>query len=87
MAVNEIHGSSLPVDPLRGKDVKGEKRAKPSAEDKVELSDEARSLFNAKKTQRAKEIQEKIRNGFYARRDVTEKVADLILKELRKPVE
>ena len=87
MAVNEINGTALPFDPLRGKGVKSEKDSKTSAKDKVELSDEARSLFNAKKAQRVDEIHEKIRNGFYARRDVTEKVADLILKELRKPVE
>jgi anti-sigma28 factor (negative regulator of flagellin synthesis) len=87
MAVNEIHGNPLPVDPLRQKDGKSEKGSKTSAKDKVELSDEARSLFNATHAQKVEDTKEKIRSGFYFRRDVLEKVADLVLKELRKPVE
>ena len=47
------------------------------------MSEEARALFEADQSRRVDEIRRKIQDGFYNTRDVTEKVADAILKEMK----
>ena len=86
MNINEITNGSLPVDPLKNKKPREKSDAKPAAKgkDKAELSDKARSLFEADQEQRLEKIQEKIRQGYYFQRDVTEKVVDEMLKDLKK---
>ena len=83
MAINEIVGQGLPIDPLKGREVKGEKRSKTTGKDKAELSEEARALYEAKQEKRAQEIQTKIEQGFYFQPEVTEKVVEMLLKDLK----
>jgi anti-sigma28 factor (negative regulator of flagellin synthesis) len=86
MAIVEITSGAAPLDPLKGK--KGEPVAKSETRvddsgDRVELSEEARALYDVEQTRRFEAIREKIRQGFYFQPDVTEKVVDALLKELR----
>jgi anti-sigma28 factor (negative regulator of flagellin synthesis) len=90
MSFREVAGSGLPIDPIRGKKSpvqEKEKVAHREGKDRVELSDEARSLFEANQTQRLEEIRRKVSDGFYSQPEVTEKVADAIVKEFRKEAE
>jgi anti-sigma28 factor (negative regulator of flagellin synthesis) len=86
MAIREVIGQGAPVDPVKGNksgaQAKG-KQAVQSGSDRVEVSEEARALFEADQSRRVDEIRRKIQDGFYNTRDVTEKVADAILKEMK----
>ena len=86
MGISEVTNSGIPVQPSVSKKVKEEQEAKGSSKDKVQVSDEARSLFETDRTNRLNEIQKKIDEGFYSKRDVIEKVADAMLKDIRKQV-
>jgi anti-sigma28 factor (negative regulator of flagellin synthesis) len=86
MAIVEITSGAAPLDPLKGK--KGDHVAKSESQrddsgDRVELSEEARALYDVEQTRRFEAIREKIRQGFYFQPDVTQKVVEALLKELK----
>jgi len=85
MTIREIVARGTPLDPLKEKKAKDQENTKSSSKDKVELSKEARSLYEADRTKRIEELREKIQQGFYFTQEVTEKVADAVLKDLMKP--
>lgn len=86
MAIREVTGQGAPVDPVKGNrpgpQAKGKQTVR-GGSDRVEVSEEARALFEADQSRRVEEIRKKIREGFYNSREVTEKVADAILKEIK----
>ena len=84
MSISEISNQGSPVPISSGKKSKEPVKAKAQSSDKVNLSSEARSLFEAGQTTRMKEIKERIDSKFYFQPEVTEKVVDAILKELGK---
>ncbi len=92
MGIQEIPGQAGQVDPVKGTrsdttdTVKGKEHEGDGKEkkDSVEVSPEARALYDAEQTRRFEIIREKIHDGFYLERDVTEKVVDAILKDLKK---
>ncbi len=92
MGIQEIPGQAGQVDPVKGTHsettdtVKGKEREGDAKEkkDSVEVSQEARALYDAEQTRRFQIIREKIHDGFYLERDVTEKVVDALLKDLKK---
>ncbi len=86
MGISEVTGSGAPVQPSMSKKVKDEQEAKASSKDKVNVSEEARSLYENDKTNKLKEIGKKIDEGFYSQREVIEKVADAMLKDIKKQV-
>ena len=86
MAILEVTSGAAPLDPLKGK--KGEQAPKPEphredSSDRVELSEEARALYDVEQNRRFEAIREKIRQGFYFQPDVTEKVVEALLKDLK----
>lgn len=86
MAIKEISGDMLPVDPVKGKKTNQAENPKPSStssKDRAELSAEARSLFDAEHTKKLDEIRDKVERGYYDSPEVTEKVVDSILKEIK----
>lgn len=88
MAIREVTGQGTPVDPVKGNKSGQPARSKQVAKDgkdRVEVSEEARALFEADQSRRVEEIRKKISEGFYNSREVTEKVADAILKEIKNP--
>jgi len=86
MGISEVTSSGVPVQPSTSKKVKDEQEAKAASKDKVNVSDEARSLYESGKSNKLKEIGKKIDEGFYEKPDVIEKVADAMLKDLKKQV-
>ncbi len=88
MSIKEIVNPAGPVDPL--KNSRGTGTLKKSGEDadeskdRIEVSDEARAMYDAEQTRRFETIREKIRKGFYFQREVTEKVVDAMLKDIKK---
>jgi anti-sigma28 factor (negative regulator of flagellin synthesis) len=86
MAIVEVTSGATPLDPLKGK--KGDPSSKTESRrdestDRVEVSEEARALFDVEQTRRFEVIREKIRQGFYFQPDVTEKVVESLLKDLK----
>ena len=86
MGISEITNSGIPVQSSQSKKVKEEQEAKASSKDKVEVSDAARSLFASERSAKLNEIQKKIDEGFYSKKEVIEKVADAMLKDINKQV-
>lgn len=84
MTITEISGIGQPLDPMKGKKGKKPDEPRSSPKDHVELSEEARSLHEAEQTKRFEEIRQRIQQGFYFQRDVTEKIVEEMLKDLRK---
>lgn len=84
MGIREVSPNASPVGPVKND---GSKKGKPGdrvSKDSVSLSGEAVSKYEALQSKRADEIRERIKSGFYFEREVTEKVADLLLKDLKK---
>ncbi|HEY9186570.1 MAG TPA: flagellar biosynthesis anti-sigma factor FlgM [Bacteroidota bacterium] len=52
--------------------------------DKIELSPKAKELQRAQNEQRIEEINKRIEENFYSKREVLDKIATNILKELQK---
>jgi anti-sigma28 factor (negative regulator of flagellin synthesis) len=86
MGINEVTSSGLPIQPSQPKKVKEEQSSKSSSKDKVEVSEEARSLFESERAKKLEEIQKKIDEGFYSKREVIEQVADAMLNDIKKQV-
>ena len=84
MAISEISNQGALPGSVREKKLKEPARPRTGRGDSVELSTEAKSLFEAGEQKRMEEIQQKIRDKFYFRQDVTEKVVDGILRDLTK---
>lgn len=94
MAIQEILNTSGAVDPVKGGNRAGTSaktsvRAKEKTEgdersDRIELSDEARAMYESQQSSRFEAIRERIRDGFYFQKDVTEKVVDAMLKDIKK---
>lgn len=86
MGIKEVTSSGLPIQPSQPKKVKEEQTSKSSPKDKVEVSEEARSLFESERAKKLEEIQKKIDEGFYSKREVIEQVADAMLNDIKKQV-
>lgn len=92
MGIQEILGNAGPTDPAKGtrsgssEKVKGKEREgdEEDRKDGIEVSQQAREMYDAERTRRFDSIREKIRQGFYFQRDVTEKVVDAMMKDLKK---
>ena len=94
MAIQEILNTSGAVDPVKGGNRSGtsskapirakEKTDSDERSDRIELSDEARAMYESQQSSRFEAIRERIRDGFYFQKDVTEKVVDAMLKDIKK---
>lgn len=83
MDINRITNGGLPPDPLKVRKAKDDSDKVRSKEDRIELSDEAVSLFNAQDDKRLEEIRKKVDSGYYFQRHITEKVVDSMLRDLK----
>jgi anti-sigma28 factor (negative regulator of flagellin synthesis) len=86
MEISEISGGPKPVNPVREdeRDAAGTERKKGSRPqaDNVELSDQARAMFEASRTERFERIRERIRSGFYSSPDVTDAVVEGVVRDI-----
>lgn len=84
MDINRITNGGLPLEPLKSKKVQEDESVEGSSkEDRVELSDEAIHLFSASEGKRLEDIRQKIDSGFYLQKEVSEKVVDAMLRDLK----
>jgi 3-isopropylmalate dehydratase small subunit len=82
MPISEISNQGLVPQSAKEKKIKEPVRTSERKGDKVEVSAEAKSLFEASEQKRLAEIQQRIQEKFYFRREVTEKVVDALIKDL-----
>jgi len=87
MAIKEINGEMLPVDPLRGKKSQAAGKTTAARKDKVELSEEAKTLFEADQTKRMEQIRERLDQGFYSTPEAVEKIVAGLLEDLKHTAE
>lgn len=83
MAINEIISSGgVPVGPLRKP---GANEGKKGAEvkDRADVSSAARTMLESDKQRNLEKVQARVESGYYNQRDVLEKIADEVLKDLR----
>ena len=84
MNINGISGEGVPLRSTRSKKIREEKSKSTSRKntDSVELSGKAKSLYEADQAKRLEDIRQKIDSGFYAQREVVERVVDGLLKDV-----
>ena len=86
MAIDKV-GGRLPIilkNDATGK-AKGTKDDQTrDVKDKVQLSDEAKVLYGAEKAKKIDAIRANMKNGFYETPEVTEKVVEGLLRDLKK---
>ena len=84
MGIHEITPNTSPVGPKKNDDAREKKARGKVPNDSATLSSEAISKFESLQSQRFEDIRQKIKSGYYFGNDVTEKVADHLLKDVRK---
>lgn len=80
MDITKIAQAQILQEPLRVKQEKEREEQKNMKEDSVTLSPEAMERFKADEIKRTAAIEQRIESGFYFSKEVTEKVADEILR-------
>jgi anti-sigma28 factor (negative regulator of flagellin synthesis) len=94
MAIQEIITSSGSVDPVKGSKAQPQEKPPPREKaageaeeksDRVEVSEEARALYEAEQSNRLERLRENIRHGLYLDEQVTERIVDALLKEIQTP--
>jgi anti-sigma28 factor (negative regulator of flagellin synthesis) len=87
MSIREVTGEGIPAEPIKPKKSGASESAKEApngSKDRVELSGEARSLYEADQVRRYEQIRQKLESGFYNSREVAEKVVDALLADLKR---
>jgi anti-sigma28 factor (negative regulator of flagellin synthesis) len=84
MGIQEINPNTSPVGPIKNEGPKGKKAKGKESLDSASLSPEAISKFESQHSTRMEDIRGKITSGYYFGKEVTEKVADYLLKDIRK---
>ena len=84
MNIKGIEGDFSPIDPVKGK--KGSSSAKETSggKDKVQVSGDAKTLFEATHAARLEEVKARLDGGFYMKPEVVEKIIDGVLVDLLK---
>ena len=80
MDITKVVQAQILQEPLRVKQDKERETSKDKKEDSVTLSPEAMERFRTEEIKRTEAIQQKIDSGFYFSKEVTEKVADEMLR-------
>jgi anti-sigma28 factor (negative regulator of flagellin synthesis) len=83
MDINRIANGGLQPDPSKIKKTKEDPGKIRLQGDKIDISDEAVSLFKTQENKRLEEIRGKIDSGYYFQRDITEKVVDAVMKDMK----
>jgi hypothetical protein len=84
MGIREISGEVPLQQSTKEKKIKEATTPARSSSDRVEVSAEARSLFEAGQRKRLEEIQRRVHDKFYFQREVTEQFVDTLLSDLLK---
>ena len=80
MDITKIAQAQILQEPLRVKQEKERDEQQSKREDSVSLSPEALERFKTNEIQRTEAVQQRIKSGFYLSKEVTEKVAEEIIR-------
>lgn len=84
MVINEVTGNVSPL-PSSGKKKERDVAKSPSlGTDKVVLSEKARALYETEEMKKLAEVQKRIQEGFYERREVMTRVVDRMISDVLK---
>jgi hypothetical protein len=86
MNIRGIEGEIVPVDPVKGKKSAAPAREASAGKDKVQVSGQARSLFESEQSKRLDEIRNRLNNGYYLSPEVTEKIVNALMVDILKTV-
>ena len=81
MKINNVNNQ--PILPASKKNIPAKDEKKGQSVDSINISPEARELINSEQTAKLNEIRQKLSENFYSRKEVLEKTAEAILKELK----
>ncbi|MCZ7603300.1 MAG: hypothetical protein QY331_02845 [Melioribacteraceae bacterium] len=81
MKINNVNNQ--PILPASKKNIPAKDEKKGQGVDSINISPEARELINSEQTAKLNEIRQKLSENFYSRKEVLEKTAEAILKELK----
>ena len=82
MNVKGVEGDFSPLDPVKGKKSPAPAGQTTAGRDKVQLSGEAKSLFETDQSKRIEEIRKRLQGGYYMSPEVTEKIVDGLMVDL-----
>jgi anti-sigma28 factor (negative regulator of flagellin synthesis) len=82
MTVHQISNDGSILFPTKAKEKKAEQQKDDVRKDRVNLSDEAKALYESEQSNRIQEIRERIRSGYYFQREVTEEIADGMIGDI-----
>jgi hypothetical protein len=86
MNIRGIEGEIVPVDPVKGKKSSAPAKEASAGKDKVQVSGQARSLFESEQSKRLDEIRNRLNNGYYMSPEVTEKIVNALMVDILKTV-
>lgn len=82
MTIHQISNDGSILFPVKTRGKKTEQQTDDVRKDHVNLSDEAKALYESEQSQHVQQIRERIRSGYYFQRDVTEEIADGMIAEI-----
>jgi hypothetical protein len=82
MSIRGVSGNIYSQTFFENKKIAKSLDEKNKSSDRVELSSQAKELHKAQLESKMEEINNRISSGFYSQRNVTEKVAEAILKDI-----
>lgn len=81
MKINNVNNQHLFPTSKKNVTPKGDKKI--DGADSIKISPQARELVNSDRAEKINEVKQKLSENFYSRKDVLEKTAEAILKELK----
>lgn len=82
MKINNLNNT--PLLPSSKKNVASKDEQNSNVKDTINISPEARELINSDRTAKINEVKQKLSENFYSRKDVIEKTAEAILKDIKE---
>ena len=84
MDIRKISPPPQSYDTVKVRREKEQEAQRKKADDSVELSPEAVRLFQTEEAKKIETVRERIQSGYYARREVVEKVADELARQFSR---
>ena len=84
MSIRGIECDFSPIDPVKGKKSPAPAKQASAGGDKVQVSGEAKSLFEANQSKRLEEVRTRLQEGYYMSQEVTEKIVEGLMDDLLK---
>ncbi len=87
MTIDKVGSGRLIVPASENTKTKEKTSEKADSKDRVELSEEAKLLFAAEKAKKLGAIRAKVKKGFYEEPEVTKKVVEGLMRDIKRSPE